>query len=209
MIRHATTAEVQTPVAGQNTFTQYHAIEFLTAESPEDVFARYLPTFAGIRQGTNGMARVISPLPVIGVCDVVTFRMNVFLLDAVNGAFSVAITQFAPTTLTLSAVTLDGHPIAGWRYWRVYSDQPGHVWIETGAHEGPGPGPLNFAGYYAFTGVQLNVWYQYMSYIVRDMLSRGGNTYVTGAGNLHGEWAHDAADRVPHIVYDLPTTCEP
>ena len=59
---------------------------------------------------------------------------------------------------TISVVSLKGHPLAGWRYWRVYSIGTNDVVIETGAYDQPGPGFVFYAGYYIFQGVVKKGW---------------------------------------------------
>jgi hypothetical protein len=36
------------------------------------------------------------------------------------------------TNNVISVVTLQGHPLAGWRYWRVYSIGTNDLVVETG-----------------------------------------------------------------------------
>ena len=57
--------------------------------------------------------------------------------------FSVGVERFGPANHVVSVVTLTGHPLAGWRYFRVYSIAPNDVVVETGAVDTAGPGPLN------------------------------------------------------------------
>ena len=70
-----------------------------------------------------------------------------------------------PINHVISVVTLAGHPLAGWRYWRVYSIGTNDVVIETGAYDSPGPGPVNYSGYYVSMGTIKQAWKQYMTYI--------------------------------------------
>ncbi len=72
------------------------------------------------------------------------------------------------TNHVIAVVTLKGHPLAGWRYWRVYSIGPGDVVIETGAYDGPGPGPKNYLGYYLAVGTISNGWREFLLYIQRQ-----------------------------------------
>jgi hypothetical protein len=72
--------------------------------------------------------------------------------DAVNDVVSVA--------------TLQAHPLAGWRYWRVYSVAPNDVVIETGAYDDPGPGLKNFLGYFIGQATISRAWREYMDYLL-------------------------------------------
>jgi hypothetical protein len=62
-------------------------------------------------------------------------------------------------------VTLEGHPLAGWRYWRVYSIGTNDVVVETAAYDQPGPTLLNYLGYYVAEGVVHKARQNYMQFI--------------------------------------------
>ncbi len=70
-----------------------------------------------------------------------------------------------PVAHVVSAVTLLGHPLAGWRYWRVYSIGTNDVVIETGAYDQPGPGAFFYAGYYITEGLVKKSWMEYLQFI--------------------------------------------
>ena len=57
-----------------------------------------------------------------------------------------------PIAHVISVVSLQNHPLAGWRYWRVYSIGTNDVVIETGAYDQPGPGLIRYAAYYLSQG---------------------------------------------------------
>jgi hypothetical protein len=101
--------------------------------------------------------------------------------------------------LVLSVVTLQGHPLAGWRYWRVYSigttpDGKNDVVVETGAYDEPGPGPLNYAGYYKARGDIAAGWAQYLRYVQTALnAAQGSNLHNTLGGTqvinyFPGQW---------------------
>ena len=92
---------------------------------------------------------------VTGPGQVLTINLNGFVGDLQN-AFSVMTERFDPTAHTISAVTLAGHPLAGWRYWRVYSIGTNDIVVETGAYDQPAPGPKNYIGYYVARGIVSN-----------------------------------------------------
>jgi hypothetical protein len=50
-----------------------------------------------------------------------------------QGPFSVQTERFDTTADTISAVTLQGRPPLGWRYWRVYSVGTNDLVVQTGA----------------------------------------------------------------------------
>jgi hypothetical protein len=67
------------------------------------------------------------------------------------------------------AVTLKGHPLAGRRYWRVYSIGANEGVVETGAYDQPGPAPLNYVGYYLSQKSVSSGWRGYLQFIQRDL----------------------------------------
>jgi hypothetical protein len=79
--------------------------------------------------------------------------------------FQIMTERFDPTAHTISVVTLAGHPLAGWRYWRVYSIGTNDVVIETGAYDQPARGLQNYVGYYIASKVVFKGWQQYLRYI--------------------------------------------
>ena len=78
--------------------------------------------------------------------------------------------RFDSANHVISVVTLKGHPLAGWRYWRVYSIGTNDVVIETGAYDAPGPFSKNFVGYFLAQdwGTISKGWREYMEYIRRQ-----------------------------------------
>lgn len=77
--------------------------------------------------------------------------------------------RFDTAANTISAVTLQGHPLAGWRYWRVYPVGTNDLVIETGAADTNAPGPINYLGYYLTKGKQLKVWQEDLQFILQDL----------------------------------------
>ena len=98
--------------------------------------------------------------------------------------FSVLTKRFDSTNHVISVVTLQGHPLAGWRYWHVYSIGTNDVVVETGAYDQPGPGPLNYAGYYVFQGVISRGWREYMQFIQRDIHASQGTHLRNSLGGI-------------------------
>jgi hypothetical protein len=76
-----------------------------------------------------------------------------------------------------------GHPLAGWRYWRVYSIGTNDIVSETGAYDRPGPAFPNYLGYYFAKAKVLKAWYQYMKFIQNDLqVPQGTNLQGTIGG---------------------------
>jgi hypothetical protein len=92
--------------------------------------------------------------------------------------------RFDPGNHIISAVTLEGHPLAGWRYWRVYSIGANDVVIETGAYDQPGPGLKNYVGYYLGQGTVSQGWREYMQFILRDLHASQGTHLRSSLGGI-------------------------
>jgi hypothetical protein len=100
-----------------------------------------------------------------------------------QGPFSVLTERFDPVNHVISVVTLKGHPLAGWRYWRVYSIGTNDVVIETGAYDQPGPGLKNYRGFYLGRVVILKGWQHYLQFIQNDLHApQGSNLQGTLGG---------------------------
>jgi hypothetical protein len=84
----------------------------------------------------------------------------------------------------IAAVTLQGHPLAGWRYWRVYSIGTNDVVVETGAYDQPGPGLKNFAGYYIAQRDLSRGWQQYLAYIQKELNAPQGTHLSNSLGGI-------------------------
>ena len=133
-----------------------NSIELLTTQSADYVFQNYIQTFAAVTHGQNSQMNFTGSL--------VSGDVNVLARGAVltitlsspasygQGPFAVETERVDAPAHTISAVTLQGHPLAGWRYWRLYAIGTYDLVIETGAYDSPGPGPKNYIGYYLASG---------------------------------------------------------
>ncbi len=162
-----------------------NAIELLTTATPSFIFQNYLQNYAGLTGRRNSVAQFFGSTggnPVVtGSGQVVLIKLHGFPFTA----FAILTERFDITNNTVSAVTLTGHPLAGWRYWRVYSIGTNDVVIETGAYDQPAPGPailgsfglgvsvLNYAGYYIFQGSVTKIWQLDLGYIQSDLIRQG------------------------------------
>lgn len=110
--------------------------------------------------------------------------------------FAILTERFDTANNTVSVVTLTGHPLAGWRYWRVYSIGTNDIVIETGAYDQPAPGPailgdfgsavsvLNYAGYYITQGSVKKIWQEYLQYIKKDLNAQQGTNLQNSLGGI-------------------------
>jgi hypothetical protein len=136
--------------------------------------------------------------------------------------FFIMTERFDPTNHVISVVTLKGHPLAGWRYWRVYSIGTNDVVIETGAYDRPGPGLKNYVGYYVASATVSKAWYQYLKVIQNDMQAPEGTNLQGTLGGiqvpvyrfnpealLYGYWDYYPAPFTNYILNNVcqSTTC--
>jgi hypothetical protein len=98
--------------------------------------------------------------------------------------FAIETKRFDPVAHVISAVTLLGHPLAGWRYWRVYSIGANDVVVETGAYDQPAPGLMFYAGYYITQGTVKKSWMKYLQFIQSTLGTPQGTQIETSLGGL-------------------------
>src|SRR5262249_50086441 len=96
----------------------------------------YLATFEGVSNG--GVADVMG-VPANSVGQEITFflkgPLNIFGIG--QRYFSVRVKHLDQQAGYFSVVTLTGHPLAGYRFWRVTDVGEGFLKLETGAVEHP------------------------------------------------------------------------
>ena len=167
-------------------------IEFVTNKSPDYIFQNYIQTFAPAvsdpdRFFTFSGDTIGGPVNVNGPGQRLTIKLT-GIASLGQGPFSVLTERFDPSADTLSVVTLKGHPLAGWRYWRVYSIGPGDVVIETGAYDGPGPGLKNYIGYYLARSQNFisRSWMEFLLYILNQKEDLGPTQSIQGYLTIQG-----------------------
>jgi hypothetical protein len=183
------------PGNGLPTCGNINAIELLTDKSPDFIFQTYLQTFRPVTVGNTGTnnnsimsftdSSGSSNINVTAPGQKLTITLLPLLLKLGQGPFSILTERVDPTNHIISVVTLQGHPLAGWRYWRVYSIGTNDVVIETGAYDQPGPGQKFYAGYYIAQrlGTIAQGWREYMEYIRQQLQApRGFNLHNTVGG---------------------------
>jgi RHS repeat-associated protein len=162
----------------------------LSGVTADLVFSKYITSFAGINKGEGAVLSVdINGNPtgsVSQVGDVLKFSFK-DLTRLVQPSFSVVVKRFSPEDHTISVVTLQGHPLAGYRYFRVFElDRPDHVIVETGAVDRAAMGLKNELGFHFGAGTQLKNWEQYLQFIAVDSKATVGS-----GGAPAGYWGAD------------------
>ena len=192
----------QLPPFGSQLRSNYNSIELLTNVSPDTIFATYIQTFAGALPANNTVVSVPAGTDVTGTGQKVTFTLQSIFssqplvwLEIGQGPFSVGTERFDTSAHTISAVTLNGHPLAGWRYWRVFSVGTNDIVVETGAVDTPEPTNVfrNYAGFYLFKARQLKCWEDYLRYILGKLVESGSARRGSNpAYNIvKGKWDYD------------------
>ena len=185
-----------------------NAIELLTNQSTDAIFKQYVQTFAPAADTTQSPNSIMffddpqnpgAPINVTRPGQVLQITLRGFIIGHLQKPFSVQTERVDVTNHVISVVTLQGHPLAGWRYWRVYSigttpDGKNDVVIETGAYDEPGPGPKNYAGYFKSRGDVADSWAEYLRFIQRALNApQGSNLHNTLGGTqiinyFPGQW---------------------
>lgn len=179
--------------------SNYSAMEVSTTISPSIIFSTYLQTFLGAQPvSQNDIAQVPNGTNITASGQTVQFTMQGWVgskpavqIGAGQGPFKVQIERYDPVANTMSAVTLQGHPIAGWRYWRVYSIGVNEVVVETGAVDTWGPGLKNYVGYWVSRYKQMEFWREYLEFIPTNIVASGldpNAAEVFGAYPVQGVW---------------------
>jgi hypothetical protein len=138
---------------------------------------------------TGDVASVIGA-PVGGIGQKLTFTLKGFN-GLLQSPFSVKVKRYSGAARVFSAVTLQGHPLAGWRYWRAVQlgGGTGHLLVESGAIDTPGPGLKNLIGFWYTQSDQLRIWQEELEYILRDSGARQVPDY--GSALTAGVWGYD------------------
>jgi len=192
--------------------TNYNSIELLTTVSPATIFAQYIQTFAGVQaRNKNSIATCPDGTNVTASGQTITFALQglfgsntMVKMGLGQGPFSVQVERFDTSAATISVVTLQGHPLEGWRYWRAYSVGTNDVVIETGAADLPGPGRKNYWGYFFFAPNQIEVWHQYLEFILSDIRQNldpnvsQGSTFQYNL--VQGEWGYQSQSYILNNV---------
>ena len=174
------------PVCGNLT-----AIELLTGQSVDSIFQTLVQTFApvapnaaprnSIQTFTTPSGGPINVSPPPGQTLEITLRG---FLGYLQEPFYISTERVDLTNHVISVVTLAGHPLAGWRYWRVYSIGTNDVVIETGAYDSAGPGAQSYLGYYISIGTIKRAWSEYVNYIQVKLGAPQGSNLRTSLGGI-------------------------
>jgi hypothetical protein len=196
-----------------------NAIELLTNQSPDTIFQKYIQTFAPVTGKNNSVMSFMGPggsgnINVTGPGQTLTITLTGWK-GWLQGPFQVQTERFDPTNHVISVVTMQGHPLAGWRYWRVYSYGTNEVVVETGALDQPGPFPENYVGYYLARGDIQRGWQQYLQFIQSGLHAAQGSDLRNDLGGialrtysdespdlLEGYWDYDG-DFTQYILYNV------
>ena len=225
------------PPAGASLRSNYNSIEILTTVTADTIFSNYLQTFngAGFLANQNDQVDIINspPPPVTAAGQDITFALNSFVsyvlypwgcgplgdlpCGPLQGPFTVQTERFDPSADTISVVTMTGHPLAGWRYFRVFAVGTNDLVVETGAVDtyaggghffSPAARPLNWAGYYIFRNKQLKIWEEDLRYILRDIQMNLDSKAVQGSNPQYNIVKGIWDPQTPSQSYILNNVCQ-
>jgi RHS repeat-associated protein/uncharacterized repeat protein (TIGR01451 family) len=174
-----TQGDAEQPPSANATSTNENSIEIYNSRlSADQVFSGFVSSFQGVNDGDVAS---VSGGPVSGVGQKLTFELRarsaLGLLSLFGQSpFSVRSKRYDSTHHAIAVVTLQGHPLRGYRYWQVFSpdNQPGHLVIDTGALDEPGPGPLDGLKFILGRSQQMGLWREYMEDALRITGGREG-----------------------------------
>jgi hypothetical protein len=195
-------AQIFVPTCGNT-----NAIELLTNLSTDAIFQQYIQTFAPVAKTSASPNSVMyvetynNPTVPVNVTQAgqvlqISLRgINSLLQDP----FFIMTERVDTVNHVVSVVTLTGHPLAGWRYWRVYSigtTESGlnDVVVETGAYDQPGPGIKNYAGYFIAKHDVVEGWREYLRFIQAQLGASQGSALNNTLGGIQiidfypGQW---------------------
>ena len=184
---------VPLPLQYPPTCGNINAIELLTSQSVDSIFQTLIQTFAPVTIATG---QTSSPNPIMtftgpGNNNAINVTMAGQIINiaiawwaggVVQPPFQIMTERVDSANHVISAVTLAGHPLAGWRYWRVYSIGTNDVVIETGAYDQPGPGPVNYAGYFISPPIVQLSWQKYMQFLKTRLNAPQGTNLANSPG---------------------------
>ena len=125
------------------------------------------------------MASVPIGTNISAVGNELTFMMQDPNIAPWRPPFKVKVVRYDAAAYTIAVETLPGHPLVGWRYFRVFQHTPGKLVLETGAMDDAAPGFVNLVGFYAArygTGGMTEVWRQHFENVLANMA-----TSISGA----------------------------
>jgi RHS repeat-associated protein len=157
------TDEETPPYDLDTAYTNYHMTDLFHSSKTRDEMFEWMKSFEG---ANTSIARPIGFAAGEG---------SILRWELKNGgwifqqSFRVKVKNFKKEEGLLSVVTLGGHPLSGYRYWRVYEyGGPSDLRIETGAIDNPAPG--FFSNSYSSSALKLylgggfvmQLWTEYM-----------------------------------------------
>jgi RHS repeat-associated protein len=159
-------AEVPPHFSDSRLITNYTAVDIADSKLSEDDIFDWMASFKG-----GNTPESTATLTGAGSGASVSWHIN----NLPQADFRVKVKNFSSTELFLSAVPLQGHPVRGYRYWRVWRLGVGnHMIVETAAVETPGPLPLDFIKMMHPNAFKL--WADYMT----NAVSASGGTETSG-----------------------------
>lgn len=179
-------------------FSNYNAIDLNTTQSPGFVFDTFMRTFAGLVNSTVVTVSVEgdqitgagqhATFTLLGTSGLVQFSVESIRLDQANHVFSVK--------------TLPGHPLFGWRYWKVAQLVPGRIRVETGAFDKPAAGMS--LPYFLSRNDQIKTWQEYLLRIRDQLGAQQDFSRPNASGLVKGFWGYDKFEILRNVCGSEP-----
>jgi hypothetical protein len=181
-------------------FSNYNAIDLITPQSPDTVFNAFVRNFGGLI-GNTIVSATVEGDAISGVGQHVTFTL-LGLPGLVQPPFSVESLRFDSANRVLSVKTILGHPLFGWRYWRVAQLSPGKIRVETGAVDKPAPALALL--YWWSRHDQLRTWQEYLERVRVDLSAQQDFSRPNAAGLVKGVWGYDKFEIIRNVCGTEP-----
>ena len=103
------------------------------------------------------------------------------------------VTKFSRAERFMSVVTLNGHPLAGWRFWEVKELDNGVIYVRTGAVDSPARSNDYIKGFLGGNRQILQMW----NFLLDNVITQSRGRQFTGDGDdyeKYGIWDEGRRD---------------
>jgi hypothetical protein len=131
------------------------------------------------------------------VGDMFSFDMPGFVAEVGQADFDVRINKFSSQSRFMSVVTQEGHPLRGWRFWRVTEDG-GDIVVETGAVDEANGRVARLKSKLVSRDIVFPPWAE----MLENVRAASGGQRVVGGSDDHpeGDWVPARKDEFLSLV---------